>query len=286
MTFAENSRLRYPDDDTKIWRYVGYPKFNWILHTRQLHFHQASEQKDPYEGGIPEAVEEKHRESDGTNFSFDEYEEVAQYSREVTFLNCWHMNEGESAAMWDLYGRSDRSIAIESTIGKLDESLEACTDYPIGAGHLRYADYESSWDELDKYSKKALNDVVFQDSMNFKDLFHLKRDSFRHEREFRAYTFFSEYFQEDVFEMDQLRDYESPFGIEKSDKYSIYTTVPDGVGFNVSVDVDKMVNKIHIAPDAPGWVTDSVKAAVSNAYDLDLSFSDVKRSTMYDDPWS
>lgn len=138
MTFNENSRLKYPDPDTPIWRYVGYPKFNWIFHTRQLHFHQAADQKDPYEGGIPKAVEEKYREAEETGFSFDEYREVAEHSREITFLNCWHINDGESAGMWDLYGRSDRSIAIESTVGKLDEALEAGTEYPIGAGHVRY----------------------------------------------------------------------------------------------------------------------------------------------------
>lgn len=285
MTFSENSRLKYPEPDTPIWRYVGYPKFNWIFHTRQLHFHQAADQKDPYEGGIPKAVEEKYKEAEETKFSFGEYREVAEHSRKITFLNCWHINDGESAGMWDLYGRSNRSIAIESTVGKLNEALEAGTDYPIGAGHVRYADYDSSWEDLDKDSKKSLNEVVFQDSINFKDLFHIKRDSFRHEREFRAYAYFSEYLNNELFEMEQLRDYESPLGIKESDKYSIYTTVPDGTGFNVDIDVDQMVERIHVAPDAPEWVVDSVKATLSNAYDLDLSFSDVKSSALYDDPW-
>lgn len=285
MTFSENSQLKYPDPDTPIWRYIGYPKFNWIFLTRQLHFHQAADQKDPYEGGIPKAVEEKYREAEETGFSFDEYREVAEHSREITFLNCWHINDGESAGMWDLYGRSDRSIAIESTVGKLDEALEAATKYPIGAGHVRYADYDSSWDDLDKDSKKALNEVVFQDGINFKDLFHLKRDSFRHEREFRIYVYFSEYLDNELFEMEQLRDYEPPLGINESDKYSIYTTVPDGTGFNADVDIDRMVEKVHVAPDAPRWVVDSVKATLSNAYDLNLSSSDVNSSNLYDDPW-
>ncbi|WP_276273580.1 DUF2971 domain-containing protein [Haloarcula litorea] len=285
MTFEEHSRLPYPKPDTPIWRYIGYPKFNWILQTRQLHFHQAADQKDPYEGGIPKAVEEKYKEADDTGWSFDEYKEVAEYSRELTYLNCWHINDGESAGMWDLYGRSGRSIAIESTVGKMNEALDTATDYPIGAGHVRYADYNSSWEDLDQYSKEAINEVAFHDGINFKDLFHLKRDSFRHEREFRAYVFFTHYFREEIYEMDQLRDYELPFGINHSDKYSIYTAVPDGTGFNVQVDVDKLIEKIHIAPDSPSWVVDSIKATLANSYDLELSFADVKSSELYDDPW-
>lgn len=283
MTFSENSLLEYPDPDTPIWRYVEYPKFNWMLQTRQLHFHQAAEQEDPYEGGIPKAVEERHKASD-TPFSFDEYRDVAKHSRELTFLNCWHINDKESAGMWDLYGRSGRSIAIKSTVGKLDEALNAGTDYPIGAGYVWYADYDSSWNDLDQDSKDALDRVVFQDGINTRDLFHLKRDTFSHEKEFRTYAHFHEYMNQETFEY-LPRDYDSPFDITESEEYSVYTTVPDGIGFNVDVDVDDMVDEIHIAPNASSWVVDSVKATLSNAYDLNLSFSDVRLSSLYDDPW-
>lgn len=286
MGFAEHSNLQYPKPEVPVWRYIGYSKFNWIIQTRQLHFHQAADFRDPYEGGIPEAVEQKHKESGGTNFSYEEYKEVAEYTREITFLNCWHINDSESAAMWDLYGPSNRSIAIESTVGRVEEALQKANDYPIGAGHVRYADYDSAWENLDEASKSALRDVVFGDGINYKDLFHLKRDSFRHEQEFRIYVYLSHYYLgDDISETSNLREYELPLEPTESDQYTIYTTVPDGNGFNVDVDVDRLIDKIHISPDAPEWVVDSIKSTLGNTYDLELSFDDVKHSKLYKSPW-
>ena len=40
-------------------------------------------------------------------------------SRDCTAVNCWHINEHESAAMWDLYLKSNEGIAIQSTYQKL-----------------------------------------------------------------------------------------------------------------------------------------------------------------------
>src|SRR5258706_406031 len=45
-----------------------------------------------------------------------------KFSRKNYCVNCWHVNEGESAAMWDLYANS-KGIAIRSTVGRLKKSL-------------------------------------------------------------------------------------------------------------------------------------------------------------------
>ena len=39
-------------------------------------------------------------------------------------VNSWHMNEYESAVMWDIYSTRDFGIAIQSTIKRLCDSLE------------------------------------------------------------------------------------------------------------------------------------------------------------------
>jgi len=38
-------------------------------------------------------------------------------------INCWHMNDHESAAMWKLYLKSDEGIAIQSTYRKLKDAI-------------------------------------------------------------------------------------------------------------------------------------------------------------------
>jgi hypothetical protein len=35
------------------------------------------------------------------------------------YVQCWHMNEYESAAMWAVYGKTDQSIAITSSLARL-----------------------------------------------------------------------------------------------------------------------------------------------------------------------
>ena len=39
--------------------------------------------------------------------------------RRQTAISCWHENQYESAAMWQLYNPSNDGIAIQTTFGKL-----------------------------------------------------------------------------------------------------------------------------------------------------------------------
>ena len=38
-------------------------------------------------------------------------------------INCWHMNDHESAAMWKLYLKSNEGIAVQSTYETLRDSI-------------------------------------------------------------------------------------------------------------------------------------------------------------------
>lgn len=42
-----------------------------------------------------------------------------KYVRKHTYISCWHANEFESAAMWDLYSKNDASVAIETTYAEI-----------------------------------------------------------------------------------------------------------------------------------------------------------------------
>src|SRR5580692_9299812 len=43
--------------------------------------------------------------------------------RQSVLINCWHINERESAAMWKLYIRSDKGIALKSTVQRLIDGV-------------------------------------------------------------------------------------------------------------------------------------------------------------------
>src|SRR5207248_1539762 len=89
--------------------------------------------------------------------------------RDHTAINCWHLNDHESAAMWKLYLKSDDGVAIQSTYRNLRDCFNL-TEERIFLGLVRYVDYE--------------RDVIPEGTM-FTPFIH-KRKSFQHENEVRA----------------------------------------------------------------------------------------------------
>jgi hypothetical protein len=88
-------------------------------------------------------------------------------ARHAMYLNCWHLSEYESAAMWDIYQREGRGVAVRSTWGELKSSLQ--TRKSITGGKVSYVDYSGF---------KVTGTNTF-------DPFRFKRLSFEHEREVR-----------------------------------------------------------------------------------------------------
>src|SRR5262249_52953837 len=86
------------------------------------------------------------------------------------FLNCWHMNEYESAAMWKVYLRSNEGVAIQSTFGRLISCLGRERRFSIYIGRVAYIDYRTG---------------VIPESSEYEPFLH-KRKSFEYEREVRA----------------------------------------------------------------------------------------------------
>jgi len=136
-------------------------------------------------------------------------------------INCWHMNEHESAAMWKLYLKSDEGIAIQSTYKKLKKSL--IDEESIYVGVVKYIDYESE----------------LIDAGNLFTPFLHKRKSFEHEREVRCITA------------------KWPPGPDTFSTDSIDS------GLYIRIDIETLVEKIYIAPSAPDWFTELIKAVVN-----------------------
>jgi hypothetical protein len=182
----------------KIWRYVDLAKFVHMLATGTLYFAcVTTELKDPYEGWLPRshmrALMELNRtyldQMRGTRDSilalhptrdpapFDAILLDAQRKLDLRRLlqevnskfgvNCWHINEHESEAMWQLYTAAGQGIAIESTKARLEGALKGDG---IIVDQVRYMDFDR--DEIEKGHRHY-------------GLF-IKRKSFEHEQELRA----------------------------------------------------------------------------------------------------
>lgn len=160
--YARQQVLMPPPNDTRIWRYMSFVKLVSLLQTRSLYFCRADRfPGDPFEGAF------KHISPGAVNApAHEQYRNEMRFLKRRTFVNCWHMAEKESSAMWQLYVPSAEGIVLESTYGRLRQSLKA----DVRIGTVRYIDYQNRGPDLGYYFSHFL----------------FKRTSFAHERELRA----------------------------------------------------------------------------------------------------
>jgi hypothetical protein len=142
-----------PDnEDIQVWRYMDFTKFVSFIESRCLYFTRADRFDDPFEGSYPKINVDARRilppgfPPDKQDIYFKQMAsmgEINQRWQKFHAINCWHMNEHESAAMWKLYLKSDEGIAIQSTYRKLRESIT--DDEKVYLGVVKYIDYEKEW---------------------------------------------------------------------------------------------------------------------------------------------
>jgi hypothetical protein len=140
---------RPPNEHAKVWRYMDFMKFVSLLHTETLYFRRADKLDDPFEGSysapslaeIKRFIDDLH--VDTALFLKEFVRERADFVKKMrtcTAINCWHMNDTESVAMWKLY-KTDYGVAIQSTYKRLRDCF-AETNEPIFVGTVKYIDYE------------------------------------------------------------------------------------------------------------------------------------------------
>lgn len=158
------------DRSVKLWRYMDFTKFVLMLDTSSLYFSRADLLGDPFEGSYSKGNVIMrpivYRNVQKPENMFEQMTQLSKWIREWTFVNCWHMNEHESAAMWRLYAKSDEAIVVQSTY----VDLVALLPDNIFVGCVQYIDYDKDW---------------LPEGNAFYPFVH-KRKSFEHEREVRA----------------------------------------------------------------------------------------------------
>jgi hypothetical protein len=177
-----NSAIPTPEpDQAKIWPYMDLSKLVSLLDKRSLFFpqlHYLAAAGDSHEGSysfgtyalIASRSEELESHASGLSGDLlDAIDEAANNARRWLYVNCWHESEYESAAMWKLYLHSAEGIAIQSTIGRLKESLTEAPAIQM-IGRVKYIDFHAETFPLTNVFYVALH----------------KRKSFEHEKELRA----------------------------------------------------------------------------------------------------
>lgn len=171
--------LRQPNADDKLWRYMSLANFVALLVEQYLFFSKLKHLEDPYEGAPPLPVIALLRE----DLSFPRPHATVEQSvkqwfhrmeacRERTCVNCWHVSDHESEAMWKLYGQIGENVCIVTDIS----SLRKCFENSPTAIQGGMVDYQTTAGAFD--SNAPVEDYMFAWATR-------KRRSYEHEREFR-----------------------------------------------------------------------------------------------------
>ena len=245
-----------PPSEAKLWRYMDFSKYVYLLSKRALFFSSTSKLEDVFEGakGIvsrkelwdkfyysffvsviknppkgydcdktPEEIEQE------ASRLLEQMNSIGIMDRESVFVNCWHENLIESEAMWKLYSKDiTNAICIQTTYQSLYYALDRNPD--ISIGRVNYIDFSKRF-------------------APFNGSYWYKRKSFEHEKEVRAVI------------------------------HSRETKAENGIV--VPADINLLIENIYISPSAPKWFADVV-SDINKKYKIKTP---LVQSTLIDTPF-
>ena len=248
--------IEQPEPGSRIWRYMDFTKFVSLLETRQLFLSRADKLNDPFEGSVPtpsaEALETIARRSGADPETARFMSHLRRDLRKWMYVNCWHMNDHESAAMWKLYAQTSEAVAIESTSDLLQAAVatDPSSSTRVLVGKVRYVDYNQV--------QEVVNNLYWP--------FIHKRMSFAHERELRALTL----------------DPQLPMAPLKDGGGADLRCENPKMGFPISIDPANLILRICVAPTSPGWFFSLVKTVcVRYRLNVDVHQSALDKTPTY-----
>ena len=93
---------RKPKASAKVWRYMDLARYLSLLQTSSLHFARADQMSDSWEGSYSEGNLRMRAARFGPLNERRERQRpiVRQAMTQLMHMNCWHLNDAESAAIW------------------------------------------------------------------------------------------------------------------------------------------------------------------------------------------
>jgi len=129
-------------DEAKVWRYMSFSRFMWMLQTKQLWLSRADRLGDPWEislaGDQLRHVISRRPITPITDDMRPDSENVMQRSarinqmwRKRTFVSCWNASDHESHALWRIYCGSSDGVALQTTFARLRQSVGGLPVYRV-----------------------------------------------------------------------------------------------------------------------------------------------------------
>jgi len=261
MKKKKSKILTNPPEETKIWRYLDISKFIFMLSKKALIFSRADKLDDPFEGSYSKPSIIKMRENCHENLTEEDsksFFELNKKFKAYTFVNCWHMNEFESAAMWKLYLKSNEGVAIQSTYKNLIKTLDQKrVKVDIAVGQVEYIDYDK--------------DFMIDGNPLF--AFYYKRRSFEHEHELRAA--FTRIPTERGISINLAKMRKNYYNVTIDHSINLNNTVEI-----IPINLNTLIEKIYVPPTAEDWFKEIIESLLKKF----RATVNVERSELENDP--
>jgi hypothetical protein len=117
----------------RVWRYLKFSRFVWLLQKRRLWLSRADLLGDPWEVSL--AGDQLQHVIAGAPFvglplpnvmpetAMERARRIIPLWRRQLFVNCWSNSDHESHALWRVYCGSPEGVAIQTTLPKLQSSV-------------------------------------------------------------------------------------------------------------------------------------------------------------------
>ena len=194
MPYVKNFSLQLPADDTVIWRYMDFWKYEKLIADKAIFFARTDQMKDTWDSQLPMHWLSAASKSTGIsrpegNATYSIREWYIEQEIPSNPICCFHMNAEESERMWKGYTEQSSGIVIKSTIERLVSSVSDTAkevyigvvqygeENEVGKPHYTYSTWEG---------EKSLPTNPWYVPR------FLKRDEFDFEKELRVTTHFSQ----------------------------------------------------------------------------------------------
>jgi hypothetical protein len=117
----------------KVWRYLKFSRFVWLLQKKQLWLSRADLLGDPWEVSLAgDQLQHVISHAPSTPLplpkvkpetAVERAKRIIPLWRQQLFVNCWSNSDHESHALWRVYCGSPEGVAIQTTLPKLQASV-------------------------------------------------------------------------------------------------------------------------------------------------------------------
>jgi len=158
--------------DTVLWRYLDAAKLFDFFENSTLFFCRADHFSDKFEGAFTPSLRDQISAAHARGEIDYDYEQFKRRMRESVFINCWHRNQDDSAAMWALYGKSECAVALTTTVGQLTDIVTDIEEHRISIARVEYV--------------KHWSDPKLDVSPDYTRIFSYKTKAYEYEKEVRV----------------------------------------------------------------------------------------------------